>query len=1101
MFVGFEGLSCADAASFDLVRRAAARLDRLVHAYSGLQEKVQIDDKGPLSLISFGLPPRIGSYHPDQALAAAVAARRALWEIGITARIGIATGKILRGPVGTEARRDFTIYGTTVHRAVRLMVHASDRILCDEETCSASIRGYRFTALEPLQLKGMSSSAAVFELIADEDRPPQPAATRLMVGRQEEMSRLREKLLDLNDGRPTISALVGAAGIGKSSVMRAAMQQARELGIEVLYGGGTPLTVGAPYAAWRHVFLDLFGGRAEDPLPLQRERILGFLADDPEALALAPLIDAVAPVGIPQNDLIRGMGERARAIATRELLVRLIARKAKRSPTLLVFDDGHWLDDTSTTLLVDLWLEATGAAVLIATRPDEDGTLLLSRLAELDTFERIPIKGLTARDAKALLMAAFEVERPSDELADWVHRATSGHPLFTTELAKVLRERGIVSCDGNAAKFAIDRRELDALSLPSSVEALVTDRLDRLGPVEQLAFKTASTIGIDFSFSLLQAVYPHDGSRPELRLGLDRLIRAGLIIENAEKEGESGEHLSFAHAIFRQAGYDRLPSAQRRALHLAIAQVLEPAAEADPRRSYALLAFHYRLAGHYEKAFQYLDRASEVARHDGAFGVAAELAQRALSIVELPEAVSAHRALLRRDWQIRLAICQMWLGEMDEGRRLGREVLAGLGYAWPERAGSAAVKCVAAILRQLGRRFRPPQAPSPERLRELDAAAQAATIVMLAYYYHASALRLMLAALLAADFASQSGERVNAANAYGILAVSAGLLRLPAVQRHLLRRYERNAALCGTADDRRFYFLYTRMHHAAVCDWERVDEDARRRVEAVAEFADPYFANVELTADAMVHYYRGRFALTRAAFEELRRRADRQHSRQHQAWANYGAAEALLPLGLLHDAILLLLTAQEQLRDQHDNHSRLICEGLLSLAYLRRGDTQLALKAAKNVAALVQSTPPNNYTSLEGYASAVEVWLGLAHVQPDERRRYHREAARALRVLARYAMLYRIGRPRLWLCRGYLHWQRGAPAKARRCWARSLAWAERNRMPYEIARAATALATKAPSSPAMAERWTALAEAAFQQTGASRDLSPMERNDHASGRS
>jgi class 3 adenylate cyclase/tetratricopeptide (TPR) repeat protein len=1099
MFVGFEGLSCADAPSFDLVRRAAARLDNLARAYSGLQEKVQIDDKGPFSLISFGLPPRVGSYRPDQALAAAIAVRRLLKELGITARIGIATGKVFRCPVGTEARQDYTIHGSTVHRAVRFMVQAADRILCDAETRAASGQGYRFTTLEPLQLKGIDSPAAVFELVLEDDWSPHSTTTRPVLGRDAEMSRLRRKLLELKAGRPTITALVGAAGIGKSSVLRAAMQQASGLGVEVLYGSGTPLTVGAPYQAWRQVFLTMFGLRAEDPPPMQRARILDLLAEDPEALALAPLIEAVAPVGIPDNDVTRAMGERARAIARRELLARLIARQTTRAPTLIVFDDAHWLDDMSMKLLVELWLETIGASVLVATRPDEEGGALLAQLAGLDAYEPLSIEGLRVPDVKALLAATLEVE-PSDECAAWIHRATSGHPLFTTELAKVLRERGVIACDGNVARFAIEPRALDALSLPSTVEALVTDRLDRLGTVEQLAFKTASAIGIDFSFSLLQAVYPHPGSRPELRRSIDRLIRAGLIVQREATGSETGEHLSFAHATFRQAGYDHLPRGQRRALHLAIAQVLEPAAETDPRRSYALLAFHYRCAAQYGKALRYLDLASELARHEGAFGVAAELSQQALDVWRLPEAASAQGRLSPRDWRVRLARCQTWLGDLDGARRLGCEVLAELGHPFPERTASVAVHCVAAILRQVRRSLWAPETPAPDRLRVLEAGAEAATVVMLAYYYHASAIRLMLAALLATDFASESGERVNATGSYGILAVSAGLLRLTGVERHLLRRYQRNAALSGTGDDRRFYFMYSSMHHVAFCDWERVDENTRQRVDAAEAFIDPYFGNVELTLDALAHYYRGQFAQTRAAFEELHRRAERQHSLQHLAWANYGIAEALLPLGLVEDAIPLLLTAQELLKPQHDNHSRLICQGLLGIAYLRSGDIPRALEAAQDVSALVEATPPNNLTSFEGYASAVEVWLGLAQERPGERRRHHHAAARMLKILARYAAIYPLGRPRLWLYRGHLHWQRDAPRKAHHCWTRALDWAERNRMPYEIARAATTLLTHGSPSPVMAERWTALAETAFRETGAGRDLSPMERGAHAGGR-
>jgi hypothetical protein len=103
---------------------------------------------------------------------------------------------------------------------------------------------------------------------------------------------------------------------------------------------------------------------------------------------------------------------------------------------------------------------------------------------------------------------------------------------------------------------------------------------------------------------------------------------------------------------------------------------------------------------------------------------------------------------------------------------------------------------------------------------------------------------------------------------------------------------------------------------------------------------------------------------------------------------------------------------------------------------------------------------PNALAALEGYAGAVEVWLGLAEAVPADAVRCLALARRALRRLRLYALIFPIGRPRYWLYRGFLRWHQGAPQAARRCWQRSLAWAQRNRMPLEAGRAAAALATQ-----------------------------------------
>jgi DNA-binding CsgD family transcriptional regulator len=395
-----------------------------------------------------------------------------------------------------------------------------------------------------------------------------------LLGRDSECA-LLERLLDqARGGKSGALLLLGEPGIGKTALVEHAIAQAGEM--RVLPVTGLEAASEMPFAALATMLRSALGALPEVP---ENQR-----AALSSALGLAPTGD-VRPLAV--------------AAATLSLLAAL----AEREPLLCVVDDAHWVDR-----------ESAEALVVVAGRIEAEGIVMLFAAREGEGFEaaqlaHLRLKGLAPDAAWALLREHARGNLATD-VAEHLLAETRGNPLALLELPALLTE----------AQFS-GREPLDQpLPVGSALEQAFVRRTRALAPEAQRALLVAAASDSDDLGLVLRAA-------AALGLTADALEEtdtAGLL-------SIRGRRFRFRHPLVRSAVYQAAPLAERRAVHSALAEVLEDAGDAD-RRAWQRAAAAF---GPDEDVATELERAAVSARRRG--GVAAEARTLELAARLAPE--------------------------------------------------------------------------------------------------------------------------------------------------------------------------------------------------------------------------------------------------------------------------------------------------------------------------------------------------------------------------------------------------------------------------------------------------------------------------------
>ena len=237
---------------------------------------------------------------------------------------------------------------------------------------------------------------------------------------------------------------------------------------------------------------------------------------------------------------------------------------------------------------------------------------------------------------------------------------------------------------------------MDDLTLPDTLQAAITNRIDSLDPAQQLTLKVASVIGRIFAFRVLQAVHPIEADKPALYDCLETLTRLSLTL--VESEGPDLAYV-FKHALTQEVAYNLMLFSQRRQLHQAVAEWIEKNYEKNLEAYYAILAHHWSQAAETTealrnshallKAVEYLDKAGEQAVQNYAnkeviqlFGQALELDQKLAG----PKLVAwrCERQIRRARWHSRIGLAYYGIGSLPDCEKHVREALQLLGYPIPK---------------------------------------------------------------------------------------------------------------------------------------------------------------------------------------------------------------------------------------------------------------------------------------------------------------------------------------------------------------------------------------------------------------------------------
>ncbi|WP_198316747.1 AAA family ATPase [Cystobacter fuscus] len=1051
LFLRLDGLAEeASNALLPWLSDAVRAMQEAVYGLGGSVNQLLVDDKGLVLVAAFGLPTCAHEDDAARAVKAALQAHTALRRQGATAAIGIATGRVCCGLRGGATRYEYALMGRTVNLAARLMQEARDGILFDEATAQAVGERLLVERLPPVRVKGVAEPVPLF-------RPgglAQPRAPRAdphaLVGRAAERALLDEALEGFARGQGGVHVLEGEAGVGKSSLLTHVARGARARGLRVLSGVADEAENATVYYAWRAVFTAWLGLPPATSAEDRRAALWARLAGDPEAEALAPLLNPVLRLDLPDTERTTHLRDQTRADAKLSLMVRLLR---ETGPAVLLLEDGQWLDSSSWELLRRVARDLPGWLLVLSTRPLADNPPpALEFLLRLPSTRRVVLSAMADEDILALVCARLGVTRLQEEVAAFILAKAEGHPFYSEELAYTLRDNGLLLMEHGECRLAPAAQELDTLGLPSTLEGLITSRIDRLTTVQQLTLKAASVIGRTFGSRLLGDVHPLPDERERLTAHLSRLRAQDLALP----VGNTSESLYlFKHAITQEVAYNLMLFSQRRRIHEAVARWYERMHTEELPLLYPRLAHHWLRANVRSKALEALEKAGEHALATYAPSEAVGFFSKALELeAEGPEREAPSR---RARWERRLGRALRWLGRPEAGRHLCR-ALELLGHPVPEERGVLAMGTLLGAARQLLGRAGLVRSPRDDADREKWVeAAEACSDLGLLTYYELDMPRLGYFVFQLANFADRSGVASLRARAYASLTVLMG-----AVPAHgAARAYSRaSLELASEAKDPHGQGLSRLSLSLYLMEAGRFAEAEETVKESIAGFTR--LGNLRQADEAglvllNLHIVQGRLSEAAALAAALVASARRREDAQLAAWAGEDQGRVLWREGRVAEAAKQWETVEREL----DARAVTSLPGSLALAWLRQGHPERARALAETWAERMFRIPLT-IPVLDGHSAMAEtfldLWLAARERNEREAPALERLARRFCEALERGVRACTAARPAACLVRGRLLLAEGRRRAARRRFEEAARSARELGMPWEAATAHRLLA-------------------------------------------
>lgn len=1041
LFLHLPGLG--DTVPLEPAQEAAYRVQSAILRREGTVNKISVDNKGSLLLAVFGLPPASHEDDAARCVGAALEVGTFLRGLGAGFSLGVTTGRVFCGTVGNRRRREYTVLGTVVNLAARLMQNAPGDVLCDEATWLAARERFRFDALPALPVKGRTEPVPVY-------RPREPVRgvrrrSLELVGRTAERATISSRLGDLvRRGEGGAVILEGDAGIGKSRLLEAALEEARSLGLEPLLGEADAVEKTTAWFAWRPIFRRLFPDLPEEA-GARREEVLRRLAAHPDLVRLAPLLNVVLPIELPDNEDTSQMKGQVRADNTEYLLAELLDRLGAR-PSLVVLEDGHWLDSASWALLRSLVQKRPDLLALLSTRPLEAPVPLdYSRVLSLPGTLRIVLEGLSREEALDLACRRLGVPSLPPGVEDLLLQRAEGNPFFSQELVRALVESGLLEVGPDGGRLV---GNLEDLALPDTVQGVVTSRLDRLDPTRLMILKVASVVGRTFRALDFERIYPLQSDLPRLTEHLDGL--EGLDLVRSEAPGA----WSFSHVITQSVAYDLMLYAQRQELHGAFARWLEEEHQDDRSSHFAALAYHFERATVVPKALEYLGKAGEQALHQGAHSESRRFFERALEL-----GTSEPLDRIAR-WELGLGKSFFGLGDIQSSRVRLEQATRLLGFRIPCGGTDLALALLREAARQAWHRkvARLPDQPRAGGEQELMGTAEAHGLLAEIYYFTNDVIPSFYAGLRSLNLAEAAGARTPAAAEYAAR-LAVGLSSIPI---HSWANFYGDRALevardCGNLNTRTRAEWLVGLQKVVVPPrwdeafalWESSQSLARR-------LGDRQNLACALVSEGYGRLFHSEFERSLEVFSEAARVARQSENRMHEEWGLGGVAGAALRLGRHQEAEQKAREALE-IHDSgiHDPTEAARAWVNLALALQRQGDRPGALRAVEQARALLRryAKSPSDYHMLDAYSGIDELFLDLwdGAGSAEERARWLGECRRALKDQRAYCRVFPWGVPRLHWTTGCVAWRAGRPEAARKAWSRGLQEARRLDTPYEEA--------------------------------------------------
>jgi predicted ATPase len=551
-------------------------------------------------------------------------------------RMGLHTGQAAVGVSEAAYEREAVVVGATVTRAIGLQKQArSGTILCSEATARLVQRVVCLEALPLEAVDGQTARGRIYQVLGQRRRRvpgmPRPAlAGTPFVGRARELTTLHAIWAHVTRGQGQVVGVVGECGMGKSRLIAEFRRSLRS----------------EPHTYLRGYCVSYGQTMAYQPVLTLLRRACG-IADDDHPAVMATKVRrrlheigmdtaVAAPYLLPllgsshESERLAGLSPKEYQASTLAVLVQWALHSSRHCPLVIEIEDLHWIDTASETWLAALVERVAGVPILLLVtfrpgyHPSWPGKSYATQVA---------LARLTPHESAQVVQALLPTPHTSTALVHEIVTKADGNPFFLEELARSVAEQGATP-----------------LTLPDTVHAVLTARIDRLPPVAKRVLQAAAVIGKEVPLSLLAAI---TGLAKEVLSESLAQLQAAELLQETSLVPESV--YTFKHVLIQEAAYHTLLESTRRQQHLQIAQALAEQFATTAAHQPIWLAHHYTEAGCIEHAIPYWQQAGQRAADCSAHAEAIAHFTQALALLRtLP--VTPARARQELTLQCSLAV-------------------------------------------------------------------------------------------------------------------------------------------------------------------------------------------------------------------------------------------------------------------------------------------------------------------------------------------------------------------------------------------------------------------------------------------------------------